>query len=240
MSPCFFAGELSGDVAPIAPEDVRHALRALRLVPGDSITIASSGHRYLARLEQGGAGLLARILRELPSTEPRTRITLYQALPKGDRMDYVVQKCAEAGVATIVPCLMKRCCVEPDPDSLSRRLQRWRKISREAAMQAFRTELPQVADCISFQELCVRLAGHQLALVPWEEERSVPLSAALTGESDVAIVIGPEGGIGREELAFLPARPVSLGPRIFRTETAGLAATVMLLALSGDMEPSHE
>ncbi len=235
--PCFFTETPVDGAAALAPQDARHALRSLRLVPGDEIVIASDGRRWLARLETDGDGARARVLRALPSTEPRLRVTLYQGLPRGDKMDFVVQKCTEAGVAAVIPCLMKRCVADPDADSLSRRLQRWRRVARQAAMQAFRSAVPVIGDCIGFDELCARLLSHALALVPWEEERGVPLSAALTEAKDVALVVGPEGGIGREEILRLPARPVSLGPRIFRTETAGLAAAVALLALSGDMEP---
>lgn len=228
----FFAEVIENSQALLSPEDSHHALRVLRLKPGQDIQVCVEGRRYQATLDVQGNTAMARILQEIGSTEAHTRITLYQGWPKGDKMDLIVRQATELGVHAIVPCLFARCVARPE--SSEKRLLRLKKIAREAAMQSGRTLVPRVHDVISFKEACKLLQQHEMALLPYELARDATLPAVFRGEGDVAMVIGPEGGFTEAEVAALPAQAVTLGKRILRTETAGVAAMAMLLALAHD------
>jgi 16S rRNA (uracil1498-N3)-methyltransferase len=229
----FFTDPPRDDIAQLNAEDARHVLRSLRMQPGDLLAVASEGRRWEARLQVQGDQVSARLVRELPSGEPRTQVTLYQGLAKGDRMDFLVQKCSELGAVRIVPCLFSRCVARWE--GAGSKLSRWRRIAREAAVQSGRSVIPRVENCLSFEALCQRLPSHGLALVPWEEGGQPMAEAIEEAPDDIALVIGPEGGIAPDEINLLAARPLTLGPRILRTETAGMAALTMLLTLRGDM-----
>lgn len=229
--PDFFAAEVQDGVALLSPEDSHHALRVLRLRPGDAVRVSFDGHRYEAALEINGKEAIARLSNEVPVNEARTRITLYQGWPKGDKLDRIVRQATELGVHAIVPCLLTRCVARPEP---GKKMDRFQKIAKEAAMQAGRSLIPQVLDPLGFEALCQRLAQHEQALVAYEQEHQVSLKSAWQGASDIALVIGPEGGITEEEVSRLPGSAVSLGKRILRTETAGIAGIAVLLALSED------
>ena len=226
--PTFFVDTLAGDLACLSPEDAHHARAALRMKEGEALQIACAGRRYEAVLQQGEAGLCARIISPLPDSEAHTRVTLYQGWPKGDKLDLIVRQATELGVHAIVPVLFARCVARPEG---SKRLERLNRIAREAAMQSGRGLVPVVEPPISVQALYHRLKTHELALVPYELETSTSLRQAVQPVKDIGLVIGPEGGLTQEEVAQMPALPVSLGPRILRTETAGVAALAMLLAL---------
>lgn len=148
-------------------------------------------------------------------------------------MDLIVQSCTQLGVHRIMPYRMQRCIGKWE--SGDKKLQRWQRIAREAAVQAGRSEVPLIGACMDFDSLCQALGAHEQALVPWEGGGQ-SLRTAYKGAADIAIVIGPEGGITAEEIARLPSLQLTLGPRILRTQTAGMAAIAMLLMLSGDME----
>lgn len=237
----FFADEsgIASGMARLDAEDAGHALRVLRLKMGDQIHLFSGGEAYLAEIADTSDGVVARVLSPIPSPEASLRITLYQGVPKGEKMDYIVQKCTEAGVARIVPVNMPRCVARLE-DRADKKLARWNRIAREAAKQAFRPVTPEVAAPLSMAGLCEALPRHQLALVPWEDARDGSLRGLIASSiTDLALVIGPEGGMSEADVAPLlaaGAKAVTLGPRIFRTETAGLAAIVAAMAFSGNLE----
>lgn len=237
----FFADEkgIKNGLAHLENEDAAHALRVLRLRNGDSIQLFSDGEAFSALIEDISDGVTVRVLDRLKSPEPTLRITLYQGVPKGDKMEYIVQKCTEAGVQRIVPVNMPRCIARLTADDDKKRI-RWQRIAREAAKQAFRAAVPEIAPPVSISALPDLLSRHALALVPWEEARNGSLRTMITPDiQDLAIVIGPEGGMSEEDVAPMfdaGAKAITLGPRIFRTETAGLAAIVAAMTLSGNME----
>lgn len=229
----FFTEAPVDGLVRLAPEDAQHALKALRLRAGEKLAVVFEGSRHEAAFEVLDGQACARVLRPLPGNEPRLRVTLYQGLPKGDRMEGIVQKCTELGVHRIVPCLFSRCVARWEGNG--KKQARWQRIAREAAVQCGRAHVPLVGDCLPFQALPEALGRHQLALVPWEQG-SRPMRAAWQGELDLALVIGPEGGITPAEIDALKAQAITLGPRILRTETAGMAALAMAMMLAGEME----
>ncbi len=230
--PDFFCGPEAGGLAPLSAEDARHALKVLRLRPGEQLKVIVDGRRYRAALETRDGAAFARLLSPLPGSEARTAVTLYQGLPKGDKLDSVVRQATELGVTAIVPCAFARSV--PRPESEGKKTERLRKIAREAAMQSGRTVVPRVEDTLDFKGLLERLPRHRQALAAYEGERGLTLRAAYHSADDVALVIGPEGGFTPEEIRAMPAVPVTLGPRVLRTETAGIAALAMILALADD------
>ncbi len=222
----------------LTEEDVHHARNVLRLKPGDIIEIANRGLRFQAALQKDG---LLEIISPLPSTEPNLRITLFQGLPKGDKMDWIVQKAVEVGVSSIVPVRMERCVVQLRQEDERKKQTRWQRIAREAGKQSGRCLLPEVSLPVSVNDLPDLVRSMDAALVPWEETSAIGPKAWYSTHTDVrslGILIGPEGGISSGEIEMIREsfQPITLGPRIFRTETAGLAASAAILALFGEME----
>ena len=234
---------MTGDTVRLAEEDARHASRVLRMKPGESCELFMDGGRYAAEIHTiTDSEVACRVLQALPSTEASLRVTLYQGLPKADKMELIVQKAVELGAERIVPVAMSRCVVQLNARDGAKKQERWQKIAREASKQSGRCMLPQVDCPITFKQLLQRLTEHDAAIVPWEDAEGYSLTAFHREHADirsVAVVIGPEGGMSEEEVRQMQAcgcKSVTLGPRILRTETAGLCTLSALLCLYGDME----
>ena len=240
----FYADErgVQGEVAFLCEEDARHATRVLRMREGEACELFADGKRYSGEIASISENVEVRITGEMPSTEAKLRITLYQGLPKADKMELIVQKSVELGACAVVPVAMSRCVVQLDQKDGRKKQERWQKIAREACKQSGRCEMMQVTEPISFKNLLTKLADHQAAIVPWEDARGYSLAKFHLEHPDItdlAIVIGPEGGMSEDEIARMKEASclsVTLGPRILRTETAGLCAISALLCLYGDME----
>ena len=241
----FYADDrgVTGNTAFLCEEDGRHAARVLRMKTGEACELFADGKRFSGEIATIGEGeVQVRITGEMPSTEAKLRITLYQGLPKADKMELIVQKSVELGACAVVPVAMSRCVVQLDQKDGRKKQERWQKIAREACKQSGRCEMMQVLEPISFKQLLSRLAEHEAAIVPWEDARGYSLARFRQEHPDVtdlAIVIGPEGGMSEEEIARMKeaaCQSVTLGPRVLRTETAGLCAMSALFCLYGDME----
>ena len=240
----FYADDrgVTGNAAYLCEEDARHATRVLRMKEGESCELFADGRRFSGEIASIGEEVEVHILSELPSTEAKLRITLYQGLPKADKMELIVQKSVELGACAVVPVAMSRCVVQLDAKDGRKKQERWQKIAREACKQSGRCEMMQVLEPISFKQLLATLPQHQAAIVPWEDARGYSLAkfhAEHPEITDLAIVIGPEGGMSEDEIARMKeasCQSITLGPRILRTETAGLCAMSALFCLYGDME----
>ena len=227
----------------LSPEDVHHAKNVLRLKVGDPVEIIHRRCRYAAAIAEISAeGIRVTPGSPLPSTEPSLRITLFQGLPKGDKMDWIVQKAVELGADNIIPVQMSRSVVRLKPQDGRKKADRWRRIAREAGKQSGRCVLPDVSDPVAFASLSDHLSSLDAVVVPWESCSCGGPKFFVSGHKDIhslGIIIGPEGGITDHEIAFLEKEkciPVTLGPRILRTETAGLASIAAFLSLYGEME----
>ena len=163
--PDFFAEEIINQTAALTKEDSHHALRVLRLAPGQTIRVSVNARRYEATLEVDNQTAIARITKEIPSSEARTHHPV-SGWPKGDKMDQIVRQATELGVHAVVPCLFARCVARPE--QAHKRLERLNKIAREAAMQSGRTMIPVVEDVLDVDGLRKRLALPEQALVPYE------------------------------------------------------------------------
>lgn len=235
----FFVKQSIGNSITITGEDVKHISRVLRLAPGDEITLCDGrGSECLAVIRSIGKDAVECDCGEtVPcKSEPSVSVTLYQGLPKTGKMETIAQKCVELGVSEIVPMLSRYCVVQPK-ESFSGRIERWQRVCEEAAKQSRRGMIPQVLPLVKTER--IDLSGYDLALVAYENEQTVSLKAALAGfgGKHIAILIGPEGGFAEEEIRLLcerGAKSVSLGSRILRTETAGMA---MLAQIMYEVEP---
>lgn len=244
----FFADENGIDhgTACLNIEDSRHALRVLRLAMGDEIELVCAPGRYLAQITGETDGLVqVKILQALRQTEARTQVTLYQGLPKADKMEMIAQKTTELGVYAIRPVAMERCVVKLEGKDAGKKVERWQKIAREAVKQCARVSVPEVLEPKKLTQLEEELKQLDVLIVPWEDARDGSIRQALAPFEGrealrVGILIGPEGGISGQEAHWLAenagAKLVTLGPRILRTETAGLCALTMVMAFRGEME----
>ncbi|MBU0491663.1 MAG: 16S rRNA (uracil(1498)-N(3))-methyltransferase [Chloroflexi bacterium] len=231
---------------------VVHQLRnVLRMTPGSRIIVLDdSGWEYEVELTEVSRELVEGVVlvRRLTETEPQVKISLYQSLLKGDRFEFVLQKCTEVGVVEFVPTLAARCVVS-NLDIDPRRMDRWERIIQEAAEQAYRGRLPRLQPAMLLAEACKRMvrAGPALMLHEGVTQASLhslvaELDADPNGSSlfNVSVLVGPEGGFTDAEVdqaAGYGVRPVSLGPRILRSETAGLVTAAAILYHRGELEP---
>lgn len=233
--------DIDGSTARITGDEAAHISRVLRMKAGDGLTLCDGeGNFYDAVIESVSAGeVAAEVSRVYPApTEPGVRITLFQGIPKNPKLEFVVQKATEIGVVRIVPVDTARTVAKLEKEN---KVLRLRKIAAEAAKQSRRGIIPEVCDPVPFDR-AVELAGElDLAFIPYEEESGLSAKSFLRGKSagTLGIFIGPEGGFEPEEAELARSRgitPVTLGPRILRTETAGLVAASLAFYELGDME----
>jgi 16S rRNA (uracil1498-N3)-methyltransferase len=217
----------SRDIGPerltITGDEAKHMKNALRMQPGDLFTaFDGSGIDYDCRITAIGAVVEAQIISSCRNaSEPHVSVTLYQAYPKSAKMEEIVQKAVELGAKAIVPFISARCVKRLGEAS------RLRRVALSAVKQCGRSVIPEVCDVLHFGDALKRMAAHEKLIVCWEEEKLTPLADALTGgETDIGVVIGPEGGFDAAEVKQMREAggvSVTLGPRILRTETAGIA-----------------
>lgn len=211
--------------------DARHIGRVIRLRDGDTIELCDlDGTDYIGKISRIDKDVVSgTIVESHPSiSEPSCKITLYQGLPKGDKMDTIIQKGVELGIYSIVPIMTERTIVRfKGPSDIDKKTTRWQRIAKEAAKQSKRAIIPYVKDPISFTEGILK--QHELMIFFWEEERKLSLNKLLTSTrtiEDIGIFIGPEGGFSMDEAESARKNGwhiTTLGPRILRTETVSIA-----------------
>lgn len=226
--------QIKNDNIIIDGDDVNHILNVLRMKKDDEIQVCNqvTGENYKARIVQYSKNEIECKIEEKigKSTESNVHITLFQGIPKFEKMELIIQKNTEVGVNNIVPVIMERTVVKLDEKVASKKLDRWQKIAEIAAKQSMRDIIPNVKSIIKTKEIDVD--RYDVVLVAYENEEHNMLKAELKKlesqnkqEYNIAIVIGPEGGISEKEIELLNEKNVkfvSLGKRILRTETAGL------------------
>lgn len=224
------------DLTPIS-----HQLRrVLRLDAGAVITLLDgSGAAFPTRIESLASGEAAgTVLRSAAALgEPSVELTLYQCVPKGDRFTWILQKGTEIGVTRFAPVISSRTVVRP-AERLLAKYERWRAIVREAAEQSRRGRIPVIEEPLHWAEALERVRG--LGLFAWEEAdgNRANWQTRAADSTAVSLLVGPEGGIAKEEAAAAQAMgwlPVSLGPRVLRSETAAIAAAALVMHLAGEL-----
>ncbi len=234
--PRFFVptDNFDGNRLKITGDDARHIARALRMAKGETVTVCDmKGYEHTCVLEdfEEDVCVVASILTsEKSENEPPYKVSLYQAMPKGDKIEYITQKAVELGVGRIIPFVSERCISRPDEKSASKKAQRLSKIAAEAAKQCGRAILPEVGELCSFERVLTDTQSYDLKLFLYEGDGTLPLNSVLKSyrsehgmPHSVAIVIGSEGGFSPKETERAASAGYSLcglGRRILRTETA--------------------
>lgn len=240
--PRFFTGPIEGQTYTIVGEDASHIAKSLRMAPGEALTLCDGqGFDYRCEIRGLSSGSVqVEVLEKHPNqSEPSVRFTLYQGLPKSDKMDLIVQKAVELGISSIVPMQTSRCVSRPDAKSMEKKRQRWQKIALEAAKQSGRGSIPQVLPLTDFSRALEQAAQDELCLFFYEGGGAPLRTLASPSLSRCSLLVGPEGGFAPEEVALAQsagAQQATLGPRILRTETAPLAALSALLYATGNMD----
>ncbi len=221
----------------ISGRDVRHITQVLRLRAGDRIVVSDGQDRdSLCEITETGPDFVyCQVLpATLSDTECPVRLHLFQGLPKADKMEMIIQKAVELGASSIVPVEMKRCVVRLEEKKKSAKAERWQRIAESAAKQSGRRIIPDVERPVTFAEAVDKAKAMTKILVPYEGAENISATRKYLAEvpkgSDCAIFIGPEGGFEAEEIDRLKAagaKILTLGPRILRTETAGMAMLAM-------------
>lgn len=232
----FHKNDISRGQIQLFGEDEKHIKTVLRAREGEEITLCDGeGMDYQCRIASLERGVLLDILsKEVCETEPKTKITLYQGLPKADKMELIIQKCVELGVDRIVAVSTERAIVKLDKKE-AKKLERWQKIAEAAAKQSGRGKIPEIGQqVLKFKEAVAEAKELDGAIIPYEREQETGIRQFVQkfkGES-VGVFIGPEGGFADEEIALAQENgitPITLGKRILRTETAGMTTAAILL-----------
>ncbi len=229
--------DVSDSFVTIAGSDVNHIKNVLRMKPGEKIRVSTrDGADYFCAVsELGETFVRAQILeRDETGTELPCKIYLFQGLPKSDKLELIIQKAVELGVYRIVPVAMKNCVVRLDAKKAADRVRRWQAIAESAAKQSKRSIIPEISMPMSFSEAVKEAETLDVRLVFYENEKGMKATRTeierIGAGASVGIFIGPEGGFDVAEIDTLRKnmKTVSLGKRILRTETAGIAALAIL------------
>lgn len=229
--------QIEKETITITGSDVNHMKNVLRMKLGEQVRVSEKeGQDYLCEIlcmESEQIGLS--IIQNVKNTELPVKITLFQGLPKSDKMELIIQKAVELGVYEIVPVAMKNCVVKLDEKKEKSKLLRWQTIATSAAKQSKRSLIPQVHGIRSFLDAVKEAESLDISLLPYEHQRGMANTREVFGKiekgSSIGIFIGPEGGFASQEIEAVQEcmELISLGSRILRTETAGIAALAMLI-----------
>ncbi len=232
----------------LAPEESAHLARVLRKKPGEEVRLFDGVDRsYRGLLEiVTPERVSGRIVAELPPIDAPYFLRLFQGIPKGDTFEWIIEKATELGVSEIVPLQTLRSVARVPVSRAAAKQARWEKIARAAAAQCGRADVPLVSAPIAFETVLRGVAGDELWIIPWEGETDRTLKSVLSsvnknGRRPINVMIGPEGGFDPSEVNRARAAgvlPVTLGPRILRTETAGIfVASSLLYEWSAGFQP---
>lgn len=230
--------QIGREFVTITGTDVNHIKNVLRMRPGEKIRISNQKGRdcFCEISEVADTFVQAEILKEdAPTTELSGKICLFQGIPKGNRMETVIEKAVELGVHEIIPVAMRYCVVKLDAKKEAARVKRWQKLSEAAARQSKRSIIPKIYPVMSYKEAVAYALECDVCLVPYENERGMEKTkealSAIKPMDSVSVLIGPEGGFSKEEIELVKGRMrvISLGRRILRTDTAGIAVMAMLM-----------
>ena len=249
--PKFFvkSNQIEEDKIIITGEDVNHIKNVLRLSSDDDIQICDidTSINYICKISSiDNDKIECNILNQIDSeAESNVHINVFQGLPKSDKMELIIQKSVELGINEITPVEMKRCVVKIEDKAKSKKIERWQKISEVAAKQCGRDRVPKINNVTNIKNICNLVSEYDIVLLAYENEEENTLKNELlklkneTNEKlRIGIIIGPEGGLDKEEVEFLKAngaKPITLGKRILRTETVAFVLTSIIMYELGDL-----
>lgn len=228
----------------VTGDDMHHLVRVVRLKKGEIIRVSTAaGNNFLCAVaDTFDKELIVEVKEEVPSTELSDKIYLFQAIPKGDRMENIIEKTVELGVHEIIPVQMKNCIVKLDDKKKKSKLTRYQTIAKSAAEQSKRSIIPQIHDVVNFKEALAYAESLDVLLLPYESKNGMKdtyeiLQDLQKGQS-VGIFIGPEGGFDPSEIEMVKdkCKIISLGRRILRTDTAAICTLSMLMLRSEELE----
>lgn len=234
--PKFFVSnnQIKQNVIEIIGNDVNHISNVLRLSINDEIVICNKdiGENYITRIiEIKKDKIICEVLEKNIEDTNKVEITIFQGLPKADKMELIIQKCTELGVSEITPVSMERCVVKLDAKTEEKKVKRWQKIAEAASKQCRRNSICKINSVTNIKNICNVVEDYDILLVPYEEEQKTSFKEMLHSYVNaknfkIAIVIGPEGGFDKKEIDSLKetgAKIITLGKRILRTETVAIA-----------------
>ena len=240
--PRFFVTEPFCDTVTIGGEDARHISRSLRMAVGEKLTVCDTrGTDFLCEIASvSDKEVFLNVLSKSECTaEPSVKLTLYQAMPKSDKLELIVQKAVELGADAIVPVMTSRCISRPDKKSMDNKLDRLNKIALSAAQQSGRGIIPQVLPVMNFSDAVKKMREDDCAILFYESRGKTLKSLLSTELKSVSIRVGSEGGFEADEVAFAEnegVNIVNLGPRILRCETAPMCAISAVMYATGNLE----
>lgn len=221
----------------IKGSDVNHIKNVLRHSIGDVLDIVSDNVKYSAKIIEISSDFVRCEIEDVHKEDTTNiKITIFQGLAKADKIEYIIQKCTELGVCEIVPVEMKRCVVKLDSKDKIKKIDRWKKIAEVAAKQSLRNDILRVEKVYSFEDMESCLKNYDCVILAYEKEKDVTLKSVLKkidcGSCNIAVIIGPEGGLDECEVKKLVGQgaiSVTLGKRILRTETAPVAMSAIIM-----------
>ncbi len=235
--------DIKDGIVRINGDDAHHIIDVLRFKIGTKLIISNGKNQYIVTiLDIENSSVILKIIEEYNQVvESPINITLYQGLPKSDKMDLIIQKCTEIGIKKIVPVETEFSTIKIKEKNIYNKINRWKKISLEASKQSGRSIVPDVLVPVGFKDALESLNEFDLCLIPYEKETNMRLKDVLKKNFDaknICVFIGPEGGFSENEIMAAieyGAIPVTLGPRILRTETAGIVTSSIILYELGDL-----
>lgn len=241
--PWFFENDITQDSEfyTITGENANHLEKSLRMKAGEEVTLCGSANtEYTCKIESITPGsVTVKVLSQaLCQNEPTVNVTLYQAIPKGDKMDMIVQKAVELGVTSIVPVLTSRCVSRPDQKSAAKKTARWQKIALQAASQSRRGTIPTVQPMVTFSQ-AVKESSCSTKIIFYECGGSSIGDIIKPNTKNLAVFIGSEGGFAPSEIDAIKkygGQTATLGKRILRAETAPLAALSVIMYITGNFD----
>lgn len=235
-----FVDNIDGDVVVLDGESARHIGKSLRMKVGDMLTLTNGdGNDYGCQIEEvtKDTVTLKVCYKQASNSEPSCKVTIYQGVPKGSKMEDIIQKCVELGVTKIVPTLTKRCVSRPDEKGAGKKNVRYQKIALEAAQQSGRGIIPEIANQLTLKQALAE-DDAEVKIVFYEGGGESLKELVNPSTKSVSIYIGPEGGFEESEVELIEEKGgtrATLGPRILRTQTAPVASLSAIMLLTDNM-----
>lgn len=239
--PRFFTNEIDEDNITLTGSDANHIGRSLRMKKGEEITVCCNGTDYNCVINSitPDTVYLDMISKNPCSAEPNVNVTLFQAVPKMDKLEYIIQKSVELGVSRIVPVITRRCVSRPDEKDFAKKLPRLKKIAEQASKQSGRGIIPEITPVISYRKALDMMQELDRTIILYEEQGGCRFSDVdFNGAKTIGLVVGSEGGFDSgeaQDAVDSGAVRVWLGKRILRCETAPITAMSILMFLTNNM-----